>query len=205
MFCVALTGGIGTGKSLASELFAQQGIDIIDTDIIARQLLEKKGALYGAVCEHFGHHILEHDGSIDRKALRHIIFNDPSQKKWLENLMHPAIREHAYQALCNSTSPYAIMVIPLLAEADPSHYPFLDRICVIHSSEALQIARTMKRDMISREDALRIIRHQAPHEKRMALATDVIENNGDEQSVAEAVQALHLHYLRLAGMGSQRM
>jgi dephospho-CoA kinase len=199
MYCVALTGGIGTGKSLASRLFAELGVDIIDTDVIARQLLEKDGALFDVVCSHFGHKILEPDGSINRKALRHIIFSDPSQKKWLEDLMHPAIREHAYQALQKSTSPYAIMVIPLLAEADPAHYPFLDRVCVIHSLEELQIERTMKRDQISRDDAIRIIKHQAPHEKRMALATDVIENNGDEAEVAETVNALHLHYLKLAG------
>ena len=199
MYCVALTGGIGTGKSLASRLFAELGIDIIDTDIIARQLLEKNGALFDTVVAHFGSKIVEPDGSINRKAMRHIIFNEPAEKKWLENLLHPAIREHAYQALQKSTSPYAIMVIPLLAEADPAHYPFLDRVCVIHSVEALQIERTMKRDNISREDALRIIQHQAPHEKRMALATDVIENNGDEADVAETVNALHLHYLRLAG------
>ena len=200
MYCVGLTGGIGTGKSLASRLFAELGVDIIDTDVIARELLEKGGALYDIVCQHFGHKIVEHDGAINRKALRHIIFNEPAQKIWLENLMHPAIREHAYQALQKSTSPYAIMVIPLLAEADPAHYPFLDRVCVIHSAEELQIERTMNRDNISREDAMRIIHHQAPHEKRMALATDVIENNNDEAEVAETVNALHLHYLRLAGV-----
>lgn len=197
-FCVGLTGGIGTGKSLASALFASHGIDIIDTDVIARQLLDKQGALFGEVCSHFGDRILSPDGTIDRSALRHIIFNTLAEKQWLEALMHPAIRAEAKRQLDQSKTPYAVMVIPLLAEADLSHYPYLNRICVVHALETLQIKRTMERDHISRDTAIKIIRHQASHEARMAIATDEIENNGDEWSMTEAVNALHRQYLTMA-------
>lgn len=198
-FCVGLTGGIGTGKSLASHCFAQHGVDIIDTDVIARQLLAKEGALYSDVVAHFGPGILAGDATIDRKALRHLIFHDALAKQWLEDLMHPAIRAEAKQQLNASTTPYAVMVIPLLAEADPAHYPFLNRICVIHSVETLQIKRTMARDHIPRAVAERMIAQQASHEVRLALATDTIDNNGDAHAVAQAVSLLHLKYLRLSG------
>lgn len=197
-FCVGLTGGIGTGKSLASHLFASHGIDIIDTDVIARELLEKNGTLFPPVCAHFGSRILLPDGTIDRSALRHLIFHDPIEKKWLEDLLHPAIRMHAKERLECSRTPYAVMVIPLLAEADRTHYPFLNRICVIHATEALQIERVIARDHVSTDTALRIIRHQASHEARMSIATDTIENNGDVDEVAKAVDALHRLYLTMA-------
>jgi dephospho-CoA kinase len=198
MFCVGLTGGIGAGKTLASDLFAALGADIIDTDVIARQLLMPDGALYPAVVKHFGDSILNDDQHINRKALRHHIFNHPNDKKWLESHIHPLIRTQAKAMLDASSGPYVIMVIPLLSQANRHEYPFLNRVCVIEASHELQISRTMARDHMTHEAAEKIIAHQAPAHERIALAHDVIENNGDKASVEAAIRALHERYLLMS-------
>lgn len=197
MFCVGLTGGIGSGKSLACTLFASFGVDIIDSDVIARYLISKNGPLYRRVCHHFGIDILLSDGSIDRKKLRDIIFNTPHEKKWLENLMHPMIRAESKKALEASSGIYAMIAIPLLSQQNLHEYPFLNRVCTIEASEEIRILRTMERDHITRKAAEKIIAHQASAADRLAIAQDVVENNGDQAAFTAAIIALHEKYLVL--------
>lgn len=194
--CVGLTGGIASGKTTVSDLFAKLGVPIIDADIIAHQLTEKNTHAYHHIITHFGEAILNADHTLNRKKLRDIIFENVSEKKWLENLLHPLIRDKIKQSIANVTDAYCICVIPLLAES--KHIDFIDRVLVVTAPEALQIARATKRDHAHAEQIKKIIHAQAKSDKRLNIANDVINNDRGIDELEKKVLQLHQHYLSIA-------
>lgn len=199
-YVVGLTGGIGSGKTTVSDLFAELGVEVIDADIVARQVVEKGSPLLAKIAEHFGEQILTADGGLDRTALRQIVFNDENEKTWLNNLLHPAIREEMVKKLQESTACYLIWVVPLLIENQLTE--FCDRILVVDVLPEIQLERATKRDKSKTETIKNIIAAQVSREERLSYADDVIENNLPlEQGlplIRELVQELHQQYLMLS-------
>lgn len=196
MFVVGVTGGIGSGKTTATDYFAKLGIDIVDADIASRVVVEPGRPALQAIAEHFGEAILQQDGHLDRAALRQRIFADSTEKQWLEDLLHPLIAEEIEHALANARSPYAILVSPLLIEG--GQHRLCNRILVIDAPETLQLSRTVARDNNDPEQVQRIIEAQASRQQRLEKADDVIENNGAVDTLHQQIDDLHQHYLQLA-------
>jgi dephospho-CoA kinase len=194
-FVVGLTGGIGSGKSTVANLFAELGIDLVDADIIAREMVALHSPALNEIAKHLGASVLNQDGSLNRKALREKVFQDPASRIWLENLLHPLIREAIIRQSLSAKSPYCIAVIPLLKSRED--YPILNRVLVVDAPEALQIFRIQQRDQANEAQAKAIIAAQMPREERLKLADDIIINNGNIDSLASEVAALHQHYLKL--------
>ena len=194
--CVGLTGAIGSGKSTVSRRFGEHGIEIIDTDRIARQLVEPGQPALEAIRSRFGPDILTPGGGLDRAALRRRVFDDPQARHNLESLLHPPIREAALRAVARAHGPYCILVIPLLVETR-GDYP-LDRVLVVDCPAEICLQRVMARDGISRAEAEAILASQASREARLALADDVIRNDGSEAALAREVDRLDRAYRRLA-------
>lgn len=196
MLKIGLTGGIGSGKSTVAKMFCELGINIIDADIIARELTTQESPLLPLITEHFGGNILDIHGRLDRELLRKIVFEKPEEKKWLEQLLHPKIREKIIEQIKQVQSSYCIVVIPLLTEADDP-IKFLDRICVVDTPKNIQIERTCKRDQITEEQVTAIINQQNSRQKRLAFADDVIVNDGDLETLKAKIKKLHHFYLQL--------
>ena len=195
MLTIGLTGGIGSGKSAVATLFAKLKIDIIDTDILARELVEPNMPAWQQIIKHFGDNILDKNNNIKRDKLRRIIFQNPDEKTWLEALLHPLIRKETKNRIKTATSPYCIVVIPLLVESKPNS--LIKRILVVDTSEKLQLERTIKRDKVTRDEAMAIINSQTNRQERLAVADDVIENLTDFASLEKSVLKLHTYYLDL--------
>lgn len=195
MLVIGLTGGIGSGKSQASEIFDQLGADIIDADIIAREVVEPPNESLDAIAAHFGEDILLADGHLDRKKLRSIVFNDDTERVWLEALLHPLIRDSIIARINNSTKPYCLLVSPLLLETN--QHALCDRVIVIDATEQHQIQRAMSRDSSSEEQIKAIISTQLPASDRIAKADDIIDNNSTMEHLKTQVEALHNNYLKL--------
>jgi len=196
MLTVALTGGIGCGKSTVCQLFSKQGAPVIDTDIIARQLVEPGKPALKEITQHFGQELLNKEGALNRKTLAGIVFKSPEKRELLESILHPKIRQEVDHQLQGLKKDYAIIAIPLLIETNQqSTY---DRILVVDCNEQLQIERTLSRDNRSIEEIKNIIKSQASRNKRLQLADDVITNNGDMVALKNQVQLLHIQYLELA-------
>lgn len=198
MYTVGLTGGIGSGKTLVSKLFEQHGICIVDTDKIARDLVANGTPHLNEIVAHFGDSILLPNGSLDRRLMRQVIFDNHLEKQWLESLLHPAIRQAVKIALTHCDSPYSLVVIPLLKEAGGEPYDFLDRVLVVDCPEDLQLARTMVRDDLTEAQALAILNTQTSRASRTAMADDIIDNTRDESYLKQQVAQLHLKYLKLS-------
>jgi dephospho-CoA kinase len=196
MFTIGLTGGIGSGKSAVATIFAQLGIDIIDTDIIAHEIVEPGSPAHTKIIEHFGSTITNPDQTLNRKMLANKIFNHIDEKIWLEQLLHPLIRDAVEIAKEKATSPYCIVVIPLLIETLPN--PSIDRILVVDSPKHLQISRTHQRDQRTAAEIMAIIGSQATSEERLAIADDVIINDQGLAELRAAVTELHQKYLKLS-------
>lgn len=195
-YTVALTGGIGSGKSTVAHAFAQYGVDVIDADVIARQVVEPGQPALAAIAARFGRPILQADGALNRAALRQTIFNAPAEKAWLNQLLHPLIHAETRRQIAASRSAWCLWVVPLLVE---NHLEKLaDRVLVVDVDPAVQIERTIARDRITREQAEKIIAAQATREARLAVADDIIENSGRPEAVAPLVAELHQRYLALA-------
>lgn len=190
--CIGLSGGIASGKSTVSQMFADLGIDIIDTDVIARELLNDAG-IKQQVIAHFGAKVCTQD-NLDRKKLRKIIFNDPIAKTWLEELLHPKIRAIAHKMCQNCSSPYCIIVIPLLY--NKKQYD-LSRVCMTICDQETQIARASLRDNLSQEQAIAIIKQQPSLKEKLAIADDIIDTNQDVPNVKQQVIKLHASYNKL--------
>ncbi len=195
---VGLTGGIGSGKSVAAALFAARNVMVIDTDAIAHALTAAGGAAMPAICAEFGTGVTTPDGALDRAAMRAIVFADPSARKRLEAILHPMIRsESNCQLLASSTtSPYAILMVPLLVESG-DYRKRVERIAVVDCAEATQIARVMNRNGLARNEIERILAAQATRDERLAAADDVINNDGALAELPPQIERLHLHYLEL--------
>lgn len=189
MMVIGLTGGIASGKTTVANLFKEHGVCIVDTDIIARQLVEPNTKGLNAIVEHFGQDILTDEQRLNRRKLRQIIFEHPKDKQWLESLLHPLIREEMAQQLAECHSPYAIAVIPLLIETVPN--PYINKILVVDTPEPTQLTRLIERDNLTEAQALAIINSQISREKRLEAADYVIENHTGLTTLAQQVQNLH--------------
>lgn len=196
VFRVGLTGGIASGKSTAAGFFAALGVPILDSDAIAREVVEPGQPPLERLIERFGPSILTPDGRLDRPALRNIVFSDPKARADLEALTHPAIGAEMEARSATAGGRYQILVIPLLVEKNLSSH--VDRVLVVDCDEALQVSRIHRRDGSSRQQAEAILRAQAPRAVRLKAADDVINNDADIDSVQKQVAALHDRYLKLA-------
>ena len=192
---IGLTGGIGSGKSAAGIEFEKLGITVIDADEIAQKASLKNSKAYKEIVEYFGSSILDNSQNIDRRKLRNIVFNDDEQKKKLEQILHPAIREDISFAISNSKSPYTIIMVPLIYETNSKDN--YNRILVIDCDEDIQISRAVSRDGASEEDIKKIINSQATKQERLSIADDVISNNSSIEKLSEKVLHLHKNYLEL--------
>ncbi|WP_428959742.1 dephospho-CoA kinase [Xanthomonas oryzae] len=193
-FIVGLTGGIASGKSALAAEFEKLGVSVIDADVVARQVVEP-GPILDTIAYSFGPSILLPDGTLDRRALRKVVFTDPRQRKALEAITHPAIRAELQRAAQAAKSPYAIVAIPLLAEAGGrTAYPWLDRILVVDAPVELQHARLMRRDGSTPELADQMIAAQASREQRLALADDVVVNDDQPAQLIRAAHDLDARY-----------
>ena len=198
MRVVALTGGIGSGKSEVSRRFAALGVPVIDTDEISRELVEPGSPALSEIATVFGAEILDPDGHLDRRRLRAVVFSDDDRRRRLEDILHPRIRDRALERLSGTDeAPYAMVVVPLLLE---TRYPIpADRVLVVDAPEALCVKRVAERDGVAEADARRIVERQATRAQRLAAADDLITNDGDLEALDARVEALHRKYLGLAG------
>ncbi|EEW07430.1 dephospho-CoA kinase [Vibrio mimicus] len=196
-FVVALTGGIASGKTTVANLFHEHfGIDLVDADVIAREVVEPGTDGLKAIAAHFGQTILNQDGSLNRTALRERIFADPEQKTWINQLLHPMIRQRMQQALAQTTSPYTLLIVPLLVENQLQN--MADRVLVVDVEESIQIERTIARDNVSIEQAQAILAAQATRAQRLAIADDVLKNDAKNQKLLPQITLLHQKYLAMS-------
>ncbi|MEB0206340.1 dephospho-CoA kinase [Pseudomonas sp. CCC3.1] len=194
---LGLTGGIGSGKSAAAEHFAALGVHVVDADDAARWVVEPGRPALDSIVQHFGNGVLQADKQLDRGALRSLIFSDPQQRRWLEALLHPLIREEIAHNLAQAQSPYAILVSPLLIES--GQHATTQRVLVIDAPQALQIQRTLRRDNTSEAQVQAILNAQASREERLRHADDVLVNDTDLKTLKTEVERLHHFYLTLCG------
>jgi len=195
VFTVVLTGGIASGKTAVSDGFRRLGVPVIDTDVIARQLVEPGQPALALITEIFGPGILDSTGGLDRKKMREAIFSERKKKAQLEQVLHPMIGEEVLKRLEQLSAPYCILVVPLYAES--GSYRWVDRVLLVDASEEQQIRRVMARDDISSEQAKAILVAQASRAERAALADDVIDNSGPLDVLEDKIEALHKKYASL--------
>jgi dephospho-CoA kinase len=196
MLKIALTGGIGSGKSTVSEMFAEFGVTIADADVIAQQLTTIDTPAYQQIVARFGEDILMQDKELDRQKLRALVFNSKPDRIWLEALLHPAIRQELYRQANESSAEYALLVIPLLVES--GHFDQLDRILVVDLNPKTQIERATMRDNADLKQIQDIMRAQCSRQERLDAADDVLKNNGDLDALRTEVEKFHQQYLELA-------
>jgi len=188
-FIVGLTGGIGSGKTTITNMFAALGIDIIDADIIARQVVQPQSKALAAIAQHFGTEFIHQNGELNRALLRSEIFSKPESKQWLNSLLHPIIRQTLLTEIASSQSRYCILVAPLLLENELDK--LVNTVLVVDISQELQLSRTLARDSSSKEEIQAIINSQISRESRLAAADHVIDNsNNDLSSVQQQVNTL---------------
>jgi len=197
-FSVGLTGGISSGKSTVASTFKKLGATIIDADEIAHSITKPNTYCFESIVEHFGNQVVKSDGTLDRKQISDIVFNNPSERLWLENRLHPVIREAMKSQALQSHSIYNVLVIPLLAETHSKKYDYLNRVCVIDVPIELQIQRTMDRDHLSENEVKNILASQCSNEERLKIADDIIYNNSDTENCRHQVLELNQKYLSLA-------
>ncbi|WOJ94942.1 dephospho-CoA kinase [Congregibacter variabilis] len=193
---VGITGGIGSGKSAVTERLQSRGIEVVDADIVAREVVEAGSSALEKIAQHFGKEVISADGNLDRAALRRIVFSDPDQRLWLERLTHPLIGESIAQQLATAASSYAVLSSPLLLES--SQRDFVDHIVVVDVPESVQISRTKARDNNSEELVRAIMAAQMSRDSRLAAADTVIDNSGALAELDQQVTALHEKLLRLS-------
>ena len=196
---VGLTGGIGSGKSAAANFFIDLGVDLIDADDLAKNVLNKNSKGYELFINEFGEQYLDNDKNIDRDLLRKTIFNDSDKKNKLENIIHPQVRSGIEEFIKSSKSDYCIVVVPLIYETRSSSY--YDRILVIDCDEEIQINRSAIRDNTENKEIKKIISKQASREERLSIADDVILNNRTIDSLKEEVIKLHKKYIKMLNHG----
>ena len=196
MFVVGLTGGIGSGKTAVSQRFELLGISVIDADIVAREVVLPGEPALDKISHQFGEKILLSDGSLDRSALRKIVFDQPEQRDWLEQLLHPVIRERILEQLKLATSAYVILASPLLLETD--QYLLVDHTVVVDVDEATQINRTTIRDSTDSKQVRAIIAAQMPRSARIERADSLVDNSGAEALLLSQIEELHHKLQELA-------
>lgn len=196
MFVVGLTGGIGSGKSAVSGRFEQLGITVVDADIVAREVVQPGEPALKSIAQQFGSAILLEDGNLNRATLRKIVFDQPEKRDWLEQLLHPLIRERILLQLTQAASAYAILASPLLLETD--QHLLVDHTVVVDVDEATQISRTAMRDDTDSNQVKAIIAAQMPRGDKLARADSLIDNSGSEELLQPQIEALHNRFLTLA-------
>jgi len=196
VFRVGLTGGIASGKTTIANMFGELGAILIDTDLIARNVVAPGTEGLQAIVKAFGDEVLAPDGTLDRRALRSIVFSDETRRRELESITHPRIRAETTIQMHTFGGPYQIIVVPLLVESPLRNA--VNRVLVVDCSREVQLARLLQRDAESYDKAERMIASQASREERLALADDVIDNNADLDNVRRQVRKLHRKYLLLA-------
>lgn len=196
MLRIGLTGGIGSGKSTVAQLFARRGVPVIDTDVIAREVVEPGQPAIAEIERAFGREVLDDAGRLDRAALRRRVFDDPAARARLEAILHPRIRAEVERRLAALEAPYCLVVVPLLVETN--FVDLIDRVLVVDADEALQIARTSARDAVPPESVERVMAAQASRAERLARADDVIRNDGTLSDLEHEVERLHARYLAMA-------
>lgn len=193
---IGLTGGIGSGKSMATDYLQQRGITIVDADLAARVIVEPGEPALQDIVQAFGAGILNADGTLNRAALRQIVFADPAERKRLESITHPRIAQEILRQLAVSTSPYVVLVSPLLFES--GQHRFAQRTLLIDAPEAQQKQRASARDSVSEEQIAAIMQAQMSREERRKRADDVLLNDGEPGHLHAALEQLHQRYLELA-------
>lgn len=200
MFVVGLTGGIGSGKTQVSNWFASRGIDIIDADVIAHEVVKAGSPTLAKIVKKFGDWVLDPAGELNRRAMREYVFGKPQALMDLEQITHPAIHQQAKEQLALSRSPYIILVAPLLLEASEAGLVHLcHRILVVDSREELQLERASQRDGQNRQRIENIMANQLKRHERITQAHDVVENNYSLEDLYLQLEPLHQQYLALAG------
>lgn len=195
MLKIALTGGIGSGKSTVCDIFRERGATVVSADQVARDLVQSGSESLAEIVSEFGEDILDDQGQLNRQKLREIIFTDPAAKQRLEEILHPKIMANMHAQLATIEAPYAILEIPLLVES--GLVDGIDRVLLVACDPALQIKRTMGRDQVSAKHVEKILHSQADHEQRLAIADDVIMNNKDIEDLVEQVKTLDEKYRNL--------
>ncbi|NDL61276.1 dephospho-CoA kinase [Acerihabitans arboris] len=201
-YIVALTGGIGSGKSTVANAFAELGATIVDADVIARQVVEPGTDALRAIHARFGAGIMLPDGRLDRALLRQHVFSSPADKAWLNRLLHPLIQQETRQQMARADGRYVLWVVPLLIENQLQSQA--DRVLVVDVGTDVQIARTLSRDGISRSQINNILAAQASREQRLACADDIIDNSGRPEEITAEVANLHRRYLQLAASATRQ-
>jgi dephospho-CoA kinase len=199
-YIIGLTGGIGSGKSSAAQVFEKLGATVIDTDAIAHALTAPGGAAIEAIRAAFGADYITAGGALDRARMRELVFADAGKKRLLEAILHPLIRQRSDELVQAAQSPYVILAVPLLLESG-NYAKRCQRILVIDCPEELQLERVMARNGIAAEQVRAIMATQVTREARLAAADDVIDNSRDQAHLHREVEALHLRYLQFAAAG----
>ena len=192
---IGLTGGIGSGKSAASDAFERLGADVIDTDKISHQLTMNDADTIDNITDHFGGDIIQ-DGILNRPKLRAIVFSDDAARLHLEKILHPRIREEVRKAVSRAVGPYIIIVVPLLVEK--AQYSFINRILVVDCEELIQVERVMKRSSLTDVEVTNIMCTQANRQERLKVANDIIINNDDLPSLLKQVRIMHDKYIQIS-------
>jgi dephospho-CoA kinase len=199
MLRIGLTGGIASGKSAAAAVFAELGVPVIDSDVIAREVVAPGSPGLAAISARFGEGVLQEDGQLDRRALRALVFADPTARRELETLTHPLIRERMAAQSAAAGGPYQIHAIPLLVEGGAKR-PGIDRVLVIDCPEEIQVERVMARDRVDETSARAVLAAQASRAQRLAAADDIIVNDRGLEALRDAVTILHRRYLDSAAV-----
>lgn len=195
---IAVTGGIASGKSEVTRRFEALGIEVLDADLIARELVEPGQPALAEIARRFGAGVIDAAGRLDRRALRAIVFADSAARRDLEAILHPRVHASLQARAQAAAPPYVLLAIPLLAESAPGRYAWLDRVLVVDVPRAVQIQRVMQRDAVERAAAEAALAAQASREARLAMAHDVIVNDGPLAALDAIVAKLHARYLALA-------
>ena len=195
-YVVGLTGGIASGKSTIASFFEDLGVPVVDTDIVAREVVQPGMPALDEIRSKFGDDVFAADGALDRRALRNRVFADDNERRRLEAILHPRIREESFRQVESADGPYVIVVVPLLYESPMKAE--MDRIVVVDCTVETQLSRLLMRDKESEEQGRRIIATQASREERLSIADDIVNNDGDLDDGRDAVAKLHEKYLALA-------
>ncbi|MGB7816119.1 MAG: dephospho-CoA kinase [Methylotenera sp.] len=200
MYVVALTGGVGSGKSTAASIFAKLGVPVTDVDVISHQLTAANQPLVKDIEASFGSTYITPEGALNRTAMRQLVFKDDAARTKLNAILHPAIYDEALLQLqanqmhLSDSAPYQILVIPLLFES-PRYLPHINRILVIDCDEKIQIERVKQRSQLPEPEIINIIKAQTPRKKQLSIADDVIENNGSVERLREKILEIHQKYI----------
>ena len=196
-YIIGLTGGIGCGKTTISNMFIKLGIDIVDADIVAREVVEPNSPALKSISNYFGSEYICSNGELNRSLLRTRIFKHNEDKLWLNNLLHPLIRKTMLAQIDNCSSAYCLLVAPLLLENKLDK--LVDKVLVIDVSEQIQLSRTTQRDQSSKDEIKRIIASQITREKRIIAADDIVNNESEDlTSTEKTVLNLHQKYVKLS-------